>query len=270
MPMFKALRDALGVDFPRQNPSTVNHRHLPTSSLSKGHHSAPDVAMKVIHYTRRIERDLNPRQKSALARYRSKDVFSTRNIGQYSESTIFNAYFRFFDDMFFGGLLKLRCTVVFTGRDGKKLGEFGESSTHGTMVDGRAEGVYGTIRIHEATHLKNDRERRLWGLGTLLHEMLHCFFDFYTCFIPSCRDSLPLLGKEHGFAWQDAAYALKLCVQDPSYLNLPLKLDRCGSLVDELREWGNPHVKDLGRWGFTQKDLRYEHGRWKRLRCDGE
>ncbi|KAF8859177.1 hypothetical protein BDZ45DRAFT_689470 [Acephala macrosclerotiorum] len=244
-----------------QSPSPIYHRHLATAALSKGQHSAADVARKAMEYARRREPGLNSRQRHALAWYRSGEFNKTLRTAHDNEKRILNAYFHFFDDLFFGGCLsKSRRSVYLTKKETKVLKVAGESSTYCRKVHGKCE-ASGTIWIHRATHITNTHDRGLFCLSTLLHEMLHCFLDIYTCPKPSCRDDLKQLGKQHGFAWQDAAYALEKAVTDTKYLNLPLMLERPFELVLELSEWGNPPIENLGRWGFTKKDLRIRHGR---------
>lgn len=246
-----------------QGPSPTGHRHLATATLSKGQHSAADVARKVIEYAMRRDPELNSRQRNALAWYRSGEFNKTPRSIRDNDKVILNAYFHFFDELFFGGCLsKSRCSVYLTKKETKVLKVAGESSTYCQKVRGKFE-ASGTIWIHRASHITNIRDRGLFCLSTLLHEMLHCFLDIYTCPRSSCRDNLKQLGREHGFAWQDAAYALEKAVTDTKYLNLPLMLERPFELVLELRKWGNPQIENLGRWGFTEKDLRFQNGRWR-------
>ncbi|KUJ07871.1 uncharacterized protein LY89DRAFT_677639 [Mollisia scopiformis] len=269
--MLKALRKVVGGrTSPQPTPAKRDrhHRHYPTTTYCRGRHSSHEVAKTVIDFAKRRGSTLHERQRVAISRYRSDNVFNTRNAGNHSEGAIFEAYFKFFDLMFFGGILKLGCKVVLTGKDVEKMNAYGVASTHGKLVNGRPKGVYGNIRIHNASHLKNPRDRRLAGLSTLLHEMLHCFLDFYTCFRSDCRDRFEDLGQEHGIAWQDAAYALEECVRDPTFINLPLVLGRRLALVNELNEWGHPKICDLRRWGFTKREVRFIKGKWRLLKLD--
>ncbi|CZR68695.1 uncharacterized protein PAC_18594 [Phialocephala subalpina] len=261
--MFESLKEVFSMGAPSHtSSSSTGHHHISISSLSKGQHSASDVAMMVIEYASRREPDLSLRQRKALAWYRSGELSKTLSTRRDNDKIVFNAYFHFFDDMFFGSLLKKgRISVYLTKKETRILKVAGESSTYCRKTQGRTK-TSCIIWVHRATHIKDNRDQGLFGLSTLLHEMLRCFLDSYTCLTPSCRDGLSQLGKEHGFAWQDAAYALEKAVNDPTYLNLPLMLERSFELVSELKKWGKFPVKDLGRWGFTNKELKFQHGRW--------
>jgi hypothetical protein len=99
--------------------------------------------------------------------------------------------------------------------------------------------------------------------------MVHTVFHIYSCADRKCTKDMgrfSLLGcTGHGACWQDAAYAVERAVQDPAFINLGIPLARNSSLADELNRSDKSVADmdmDLGRWGFSKRDIDFRDGRW--------
>jgi hypothetical protein len=120
-----------------------------------------------------------------------------------------------------------------------------------------------SVKIFKRVDIADDRERRIRQLGTLLHEMTHAFLELYSCFCQDCRRKLKHLGPTgHGFAWQDAAFAIELAANDPSFLNLPVELGRYAALRTDLAEANEEAPRELSRWGFENRNNTFQRFGW--------
>jgi hypothetical protein len=220
------------------HPTRGPHTHLGTKTLRPGRHAVPDITRQVAEWAHRRGSQLSDRQQTALANYRRESIFSISNAGNYSEKELFRAYFEFFDDMFFGGFLEGCITIkllrdpVFTSWEGERP-RYGHDAGEGGITvrdqntsafEIRKHRVGFTIRIREPNHLESTRERCLWQLNVLLHEMVHCIFLVFSCVNRGCKEEMKRFSSlgptGHGACWQDAAYAVEKAVQDPAFINL--------------------------------------------------
>jgi hypothetical protein len=255
-----ALREAFA-DLLREK----HEKHLPTNQLKLSRHSPLDLAERVKEWSGRRDHNLNPRQRATMGHYRTAQIFSTRNTGNYKEEDILEAYFKLVDDLFFGGTLAAYCklnlipTPRFENGGHHKMGDCQKNTTEDFF--GYIEKTCCIIRIWTRHDIADHRARRLAQLGTMIHEMIHAYFQIYSCENQVCRDKLEHLGKTgHGFAWQDAAYAIVIAANNMKYLNLPIELSRCSSMVSELRAFNVMKSIDLGRWGMDDRDIKKIRG----------
>jgi hypothetical protein len=209
------------------------HRaHLPLSRLQIGRHSPVELAMKVKGRSKRRRPNL-------------------------------------FDDLFFGGSLAEFCELKLNSNPppaqwggGVLLGVCQER-TRRDIYGGKLRDVRCTITVWTRHDIPNDRERRLNQLGTMVHEMIHAYFSVYSCHWRGCIRTLDRVGRTgHGFAWQDAAYAIATAAADEKWVNLPIQLGRCGSLVRELRASKQNRNLDVRRWGMGPEDVAFKDGNW--------
>lgn len=220
------------------------------TKLVMGQHYAPDLAEKVMSWSRRTGNDLNSRQRAALKRYRRRTIYDLRRNSSYSDKDILRSFFDLFDDLYFGGYVKDRCKLAFSSRSARKERASGDTdwkwNTHGGELV-----VQCTLILYNIYYIR-DREKRLRDyLGTLLHEMGHAFLSIYGYVHKSCKENINSVGKAgHGYAWQDISYTLAKVTRDRSLLGLKLKLGRCESLCDEVNHSRVPVPCDLWRWGM--------------------
>ena len=233
----------------------MGHSHVGTDNLARGKHDARVLARKVDDYSRRRGRNLNSKQQSALDRYKKEEIFDFEN-ERCSDEVVVNAYFRLFDDLFFGSKLQGRCKLKCSKRDSLQEGKHALTE----FWDGSGHCI---ITIFK----DNDREpcdRLFEYVAVLLHEMAHAFLELYTCYRLSCRNDINWLGVSgHGFAWQDMAFSLTKAVRDRQLLNLPLNLARYQNFAKELHKSNVSMPRDLARWGFKREDFVYMDGHYK-------
>jgi hypothetical protein len=91
------------------------------------------------------------------------------------------------------------------------------------------------IDIVQRPNVKNNDERMLGYIGTLVHELVHAYFRFYCCECEACMprvrsiDEYGIVG--HGTVWQRVAYAVeKFCVKT---LKIDIDLHRSNAYVAE-------------------------------------
>ena len=236
--------------------------------LRAGRHSIKDLAGNVKERCKRRERDLSPTQRKALDNYRHKPIFNPRNPGNYSEIDILSQYFYLFDALFFGGELSLACTLkLHHNRGNFRERLLGVCDSHTVQVgrNGKIE-VKCDIVVWLRHDIPDASARRLDQLSTMAHEMVHAYLDVYGCMRCIRLDRLDLTGKDgHGFAWQDALYAVKSTANDKNRLNLPLNDAGSPELVRTLNEFRCKGEVDISRWGFTKKDIAFIKGKWRLL-----
>ena len=75
-------------------------------------------------------------------------------------------------------------------------------------------------------------------LGTLVHEMLHAFFEIYTCGCIDCCEGRDDLYGGHGKLWQAAACAIEK-VDRRQFLGLELDFGRTLSLAANIQSGYN-------------------------------
>jgi hypothetical protein len=266
----------------KKGPNLGPHDPLDnTDSFSRGWHTPPDISRRVAEWTNRRGSQLSARQQAALERYRRDKIFNISHAGKYSEKEFIEAYFDFFDDMFFGGNLKGYCTIkllqlpvffcqardIYCGH--RNCGKSGDTikTPPSSGFGPRPRRIPLTIRIWEPNYLSSSQSRRIWKLEVLLHEMVHCIFLLYRCADHNCKEDMKcfsLLGATgHGACWQDAAYAVEGAVRDPAFVDLNIELSRSISLARELNKSGKSVVDvDLWRWAFSERDMEFRHGKW--------
>ncbi len=178
------------------------------------------------------------------------------------------------DDLFFGGALSAYCKLELSPKppplqDGAKLLGVCEKWARKNLFTGKLASVHCEIKIWTEKDISDERARRLDQLGTMIHEMIHAYLEIYSCPYKPCKERLSNAGKTgHGFAWQDAAFAIATATADISYLNLPIELGRCRGMVIELRASKETRNLDFKRWGMGHRDLALEHGTWVLKRED--
>lgn len=145
-------------------------------------------------------------------------------------------YFNIFDkDFFFGALSNGVCClkVIEAGSD-----EWNTNINDPRRLDGYARRTYSslpelekpycTITIYERPADEADGESRLRHcVGTLLHEMVHCFIMVYTCPCPSCAETFKAQygQKHHGETWHILATDLQKAVRDILGIAVDLGID---------------------------------------------
>lgn len=98
-------------------------------------------------------------------------------------------------------------------------------------------------------------------ISTLLHEMIHGFFDLWACEHADCKEDWHKKGKMgHGCAWQDAAVAVESAARDDNFLGLELDLGREVALAQELvgsgRRLRDVSDRELARWCLNRSEVR--------------
>ncbi|KAH8793308.1 hypothetical protein BGZ57DRAFT_986552 [Hyaloscypha finlandica] len=129
---------------------------------------------------------------------------------------------RIFDDLFFSGSLTRRKphrgTALFV-RPLTKVGLLGRTTTEGSYPDIYAENIITSISVPLDGSRRARQAEYRQRLGTLLHEMLHAYFEiryYCTCgnfsdgLRRACCSGIERIGvTEHGQCWLLAALALE-------------------------------------------------------------
>jgi hypothetical protein len=233
--------------------------HLDTTDLEVASHGFPDLAAKVTKWSKQRDTygNLSPLQQSALAAYRTDRIFNICDTETFSDQKLLQAYFVFFDKLYFGGKLEGRCKLRMTNRKGciRSSPLAGETYMQQSWIPPRIIlKTWCYIWVFTGEDVVDAKTRRLYRIGVLLHEMVHAFLLFYGC-CGQCSWDIQSDGYGHRFAWQDAAYVVEKASRDPVFLNLPIDLDRYPSMVYELLTSKAKPPADADRWELNFQKL---------------
>lgn len=95
-------------------------------------------------------------------------------------------------------------------------------------------------------------------LETLLHELIHAFFNVWGCRADGCSNEWEVLGvRGHGYALQDTALALETAMVDKDLMALEFDLGRLHSLAVDIASDEKPILaqEQLQRWEMKQGDV---------------
>lgn len=227
-------------------------------------HNSTWLAKKVVSFSKRRGDQLTDRQNAALLKYRTDTIFVLGKVNaHHTDEKVLGAYAAIFDDLFFFGSLFPRCRIFLV--KGKK-GE--DPNLRGHTIHQEINKLKGKAPFFEK-HLETeitiiklrekDRPARLRNyLGTLLHEMIHAFLEIWGCRINGCWDLWQQQGlRGHGYAWQDAASALEIAVQDRELLGLELDLGRLKSLAVDIiyARQPVPPLEELEIWSMKYDNV---------------
>jgi hypothetical protein len=151
---------------------------------------------------------LSSQQKAALDSFQKRKVFDLGDSNpNYLYPNVLDAYFCFFDDLFFFGSLRDRCElhlrrfagnrggVGLSGRTEKKQKEFSLSR----IFKGPEKEMF-VIALYlggESAECGR-RDELLSYIGSLLHEMIHAFLNCWACRYDGCFNADNRVGKGHG------------------------------------------------------------------------
>lgn len=169
-----------------------------------------------------------------------------------ADADILTAYLDLFDDVFFLGSLKERCTLSLQAKSEGGLLERSNAVRSRNLTNGAVDS---RISIHELEI--DDRCKRLHiYLGILLHEMLTTFLRTYSCGGGlGCPESIEgAANMEYGAVWQDLGHALEIAAKD--LLCLKLSLFRKWALVIELCRNKGDVPMAMESWGFEDEKMR--------------
>ena len=232
-----------------------HYNHLDISELTKIRHIPPDLVKKAQDETTRREKNLSQNQQSALAEYKQQQIYKRLSSNKFRDEDVIKVYFDFFDTLFYCGSLKKYCKVKLSSLSIKKLADLKWRAFFWGSPP-KVHLVRVVIRIFRRDVITDNMTRRIFYLGSLLHEMTHAFLELYSCWYSPCRACLQHLGPTgHGFAWQDSAYAVEKAANDLNFLNIPIELGCYDSLHFDLEEIKEhvPHL-DLSRWGLDKRE----------------
>lgn len=180
------------------------------NTLALSSHSATTLQLLLERSTR------EPIFISSFQREAIEQLFSIRRQhlmfrNRLEEESIFDAYYAALDSIFFNSLQGL-CKIIILPHEslGPKVGLFSPPGS-----DNIPENYAGLIEIEDSKIRRANwsQERRVHDyIETLMHEMLHAYFDIYVCVCDeTCRsEKTRALGEEgHGVCWQWAALAME-------------------------------------------------------------
>lgn len=217
-----------------------HHRRINTDKLLKtlehaftpNRHNASHLADLLIHFSKRRNEQLTTLQKLSLHLFHSERAYDLRDAAEAPDGKVLAAYFELFDRLFFFGSLNGLCAITRSPRisskndfDGRTFYKenMGENNTPGAVF--RGDLICDIIISTQDLPSRYERLRRY--IGSLLHQMLHAFFQLWTCPRPHCFDKVYTNGEHrHWRIWQEVAFALEDAARDPSLLNLDLYLNR--------------------------------------------
>lgn len=215
------------------------------------------LAEAVIEYNERLafpdRSKWAPRQLQAWKRLKHEGTWHLGNPNNYQD---LYKWFEIFDDACFNGLLRGLCQFQFVDRN--ELGS--AASCHiifpGEQEEGELEVEKPEVTINLATWQHKDPYGMVWDhLTALLHEMLHAFFDYYSCCCPTCREER----QGHGRYWQMAAKAVEktFCVEQEGF-SLGIKMDREeGMAVDIVFDGAKmPKKHELQELDLDENEIR--------------
>jgi hypothetical protein len=157
-------------------------------------HSAAELTRILVQNSKRRGNNLSPRQKKAFAAFFNSELLDIRKDTEHSRHEVVEAYFHFFDDLFFFGSLRHRVELRIADRtSGGVVGLAG--GTRGLYKDDQILGMFDG-RLKKAAVLslflrQEESRSRKQALqeyrGTLLHEMIHAFLICWACDYEECR-----------------------------------------------------------------------------------
>jgi len=113
--------------------------------------------------------------------YRSDPIFRFMDGKWWNEKDILRAYFDLFDKLFFGGTLKGHCELRLTSFSSLNS----RTGLHKHIICLRPSRNFLKLRkiivVYRPYWHTNKRDRYLYRIGTVLHEMVHAFFGAYDC-----------------------------------------------------------------------------------------
>lgn len=252
------------------------HIHIRPTTLDKGlsdvfhenYHPTIWLAQTAIQYSELRGTHLTRLQKLAIHRYHHDPIFDiTSPPSGVNDLAVMTAYSQLFNELFFFGSLKDRIHLKFKENIeslDKEL--WGEVVPHGNRKGGlkriwmTVKDPHHDIKSYDlfiysvAQEFDNRTDRLLQYISGLLHEMIHIYFNIWTCKKDRCSGGLDRLGRTgHGFLWLDVATALMIAVKDEKFLNLSLSLNRSHSLAREMvvSRVRMPR-ENLTRWGLEE------------------
>jgi hypothetical protein len=234
---------------------------MDTTVLKIASHGAPELATKILKWAKHRESDgnLTQLQQSALAAYRTGQVYDISESSTVGVKEMLQAYFLFFDKIYFGGYLEGRCGLRVPEWSSFSHRTFGRDALGVTSLIAfwfppwKIRKIWCCIHVFDLPY-SCDHEDRLWLIGTLLHEMVHAFLDIYSC--TGCRFEFQNVGiSGHATSFQDAAYAIEMASCDPDFLNLHVDLNILYSLKDELEAMAMGPPRDATKWRFDIQEI---------------
>jgi hypothetical protein len=157
-------------------------------------HSAAELTRILVQNSKRRGNNLSPRQKKAFAAFFESELLDIRKDTEHSRYEVVEAYFHFFDDLFFFGSLRHRVELRIAYRTSGGVVDLA-GGTRGLYKDDQILGMFDG-RLKKAAvltlFLKQEESRsRKHALqeyrGTLLHEMIHAFLICWACDYEECR-----------------------------------------------------------------------------------
>lgn len=166
-----------------------------------------------------------------------------------SDRDIIVKYFSFFNKMFFFGALR-RVEIVLEVEDYKQA---------------PAKGILGKLKKEtpktpqirlRRRHTRSREEDLQAYISMLLHDMIHVFFELYTC-----RCSSPYWFTGHNASWIYVATALERACAELGVLAFDVDLERALSCALSVEGWPSEH--EFKDWGLTEADM---HRAYKNVR----
>ena len=158
-------------------------------------HNAAELTRILIQNSKLRGNNLSPREKEAFAAFFKSEILDIRKDTEHSRAEVVEAYFHFFDDLFFFGSLRHRVELRLNYRkSGGGVDLAGR--TRDRSKDDRILGVFNGKSMDKAVVLElyvrqeESRSRKVAlqeYRGTLLHEMIHAFLYCWACDYEECR-----------------------------------------------------------------------------------
>ncbi|KAH6682723.1 hypothetical protein B0J14DRAFT_673131 [Halenospora varia] len=258
---------------------THRHRNIRNSCLEvscQNDHLSPNryncrqLTSTAIALTTNINTPLaTPLQKEALAYFRNNPKFSLFNdVTETSDVRVTLRYFELFDALFFFGSLRARVELVNSDQQAQYAGCAGHTKPIAPLKKSftfpllKPKPQPNPKLLHRITLFRRDidacnrRHRLTLYLSTLLHEMIHAFFNTWACQSGKCRARrFEKMGERgHGCLWVDLATSVERSAN--GVLGLRLDLGRMGAIVSEVVRVVDEEVnvqglrRDFEGWGL--------------------
>ncbi|KUJ08848.1 uncharacterized protein LY89DRAFT_676741 [Mollisia scopiformis] len=168
-------------------------------------------------------------------------------------------YFNIFDRLFFFSSLQNLCAIRLKSIEGHHAGQLDSHRSNWRTEVPPTHACLITISDLTTTKPPLPYQKRMKKyLGTLLHEMLHAYFEVYGCMCTEvCTWRYNTLVGIHGSSWQDAALAIENATC--RLVGERIDLGRVDSLAMNWIAAKSMPVEgtlDLASWGMTYAEVR--------------
>ncbi|OWO97693.1 hypothetical protein B2J93_2453 [Marssonina coronariae] len=238
-----------------QNIDVVFSRGVPKINLLVLSGHCPDALLCVLEKYFQDHRSDSLLQRHALQQFLTTKEKQLKSRAPLESKSIFKTYYDALDTIFFFGSLKDLCKISICPPRSLGRNRVGQFINFG--VTGR-DGYAGLIELEDTTERFVDPgvHTRKWRvhdyIETLLHEMLHAYFDIFACICHArCerRKKRALGTSGHGTAWQWAALAIEEKSGDLFFKKFDMCREPSWNLESAAYRDGAVHRQT---WGFEK------------------